>query len=109
MLAGGHGPAAKLAMELIVRTAEISGATKLIDIGWAHVSSAYFNGQVNVDFAEKLVSLNAQVTVPTTLTACSLDVRQADKTGGTPAVQAALRLIEHYRQMEDAEEEDVPF
>lgn len=99
MLAGGHGPAAKLAMQLIVRTAEIGAAEKLIDISWAHVTSAYYNGQVNVDFAEKLASLGAHVRVPTTLTTCSLDIRHADRKGGVPAVQCALRLIDLYRDM----------
>lgn len=99
MLAGEGGAAAKFAMELIVRTAEISGAEELVDIGWAHVTSAYYNGQVNLDFAEKLTSLEARVRVPTTLTACSLDLRQADQMGGAPAVQAALRLIDLYREM----------
>ena len=99
MLAGDRGPAAKLAMELIVRTAEISAAEKLIDISWAHVTSAYYNGQVNVDFAEKLVSLGARISVPTTLTACSLDIREADRNNGAPAAQAALRLIALYRDM----------
>lgn len=99
MLAGEHGPAAKLALELIVRTAEISGAEELIDINWAHVTSAYYNGQVNVDFAEKLASLDAHVKVTTTLTTCSLDLRQADQKGGSPAVQAALRLIDLYCAM----------
>jgi len=99
MLTGERGPGPRFAMELIVRTAEISNATRLIDISWAHVASAYYNGQVNVDFAERLVSSGTRVAVPTTLTSCSLDVRVARQYGGTPAVQTALRVIELYRQM----------
>jgi predicted aconitase len=99
MLAGDEGAAAKFAMSLIVRTAEISGAEELVDISWAHVASAYYQGQVNLDFAEKLAAMNAQVRVPTTLTACSLDIRQADAKGGAPAVQAALRIVDLYRDM----------
>jgi predicted aconitase len=86
-------------MELIVRTAEISNAARLIDISWAHVASAYYNGQVNVDFAERLASSGTRVGVPTTLTACSLDVRGAGQNSDTPAVQTALRVIDLYRQM----------
>jgi len=99
MLAGEQGPAAKFAMELVVRAAEIAGADKLIDIGWAHVTSAYYNGQVNLDFGEMLASLGARVRVPTTLTTCSLDIRRAGPDGGAEAVQAALRLIDLYRDM----------
>jgi len=99
MLAGERRAGPRLAMELIVRTAEISNATRLIDISWAHVASAYYNGQVNVDFAERLASSGTRVAVPTTLTSCSLDVRLAGRSGGAPAVETALRLIELYRQM----------
>ena len=99
MLTGERGPGPRLAMELIVRTAEISNATRLIDISWAHVASAYYNGQVNVAFAERLASFGTRVGVPTTLTSCSLDVRVAGQYGGTPAVQTALRGIELYREM----------
>ena len=99
MLSGRRGPGPRFAMELVVRAAEISQATRLIDISWAHVASAYYNGQVNVDFAERLASSGTRVAVPTTLTSCSLDVRLAEQHGGTPAVQTALRLIDLYREM----------
>jgi predicted aconitase len=99
MLAGERGAGPRFAMELIVRAAEVSDATRLIDISWAHVASAYYNGQVNVDFAERLASSGTRVAVPTTLTSCSLDVRLAGQYGGAPAVQIALRLIELYREM----------
>lgn len=67
MLRGERGPAAKFAMGLIARTAALSGAEDLVDISWAHVTSSYYNGQVNLDFAEKLHGMAAKVTVPTTL------------------------------------------
>ncbi len=99
MLTGERGPGPRFAMELIVRTAEISNATRLIDINWAHVASAYYNGQVNVDFAERLASSGTRVAVPTTLTSCSHDVRLAGQNGDTACVQTALRVIELYREM----------
>jgi predicted aconitase len=99
MLMGERGPGPRFAMELIVRTAEISNATRLIDINWAHVASAYYNGQVNVDFAERLASSGTRVAVPTTLTSCSHDVRLAGQNGDTASVQTALRVIELYREM----------
>ena len=97
MLTGERGPGPRFAMELIVRTAEIRNATRLIDINWAHVASAYYNGQVNVDFAERLASSGTRVAVPTTLTSCSHDVRLAGQNGDTACVQTALRVIELYR------------
>ena len=99
MLAGSRGAGTRLAMELIVRTAEISGAKRLIDISWAHVASAYYNGQVSVDFAERLASSGTRVRVPTTLTSCSLDVRLAEQHSGSSGVRAALCLIDLYREM----------
>lgn len=99
MLAGECGPATEFAMQLLVRTAEITGAKTLIDVSWAHVTSAYYNGQANLDLAERLASLGARVSVPTTLTACSMDLRQAGRERTAPSVRSALRLIELYREM----------
>ncbi len=97
-LTGGRGAGAQLAMRLIVRVAEATRAPRLIDITWAHVGSSYNNGQANIDFAEKLIELSTRVTVPTTLTSCSLNLqRLADS---EPADRkASLRLIELYEQM----------
>lgn len=97
-LEGDAGAGAQLAMQLIVRVAEATRAPRLIDITWAHVGSSYNNGQANIDFAERLAGLGTQVAVPTTLTACSLNLqRLADSDPDDRSV--SLRLIELYEQM----------
>ena len=74
LLSGNAGPAARFAMELIVKIARIFQAQRLIDISWAHVASCYYNGRPSLDFAELLARGGAKVRVPTTLTAGSIDL-----------------------------------
>jgi predicted aconitase len=92
MLSGAQGVGAQLAMQLLVEVGEALGAPRLIDISWAHVAGAFDNGQANHDFAERLAGGGATVAVPTTLTACSMDMRVATHA-------SALALIELYKSM----------
>jgi hypothetical protein len=73
-LEGGRGEAAALAMRLITRTAAWSGATRLVDITGAHIDSCLYHGQAGLDFAEKLLSGGATVSVPATLNVSSVDL-----------------------------------
>ena len=94
LLDGAHGDGAAFAMRYILRAAADFGAERLIDIGWAHVASAYDNSQVNHDFAARLAASGTRVAVPTTLTACSHDLR-----GKTGDAGRAVALVELYRGM----------
>lgn len=73
MLRGDHGLATKMAMSILVRMAEISGAKELLDITGAHIDSTVYIGDAGLEFAEKLASLGAKVSVPTTLNVSGLD------------------------------------
>ena len=73
MLRGDHGPATKMAMSILVRMAEISGVKELLDITGAHIDSTVYIGDGGLEFAEKLASLGAKVSVPTTLNVSGLD------------------------------------
>jgi predicted aconitase len=73
MLHGDYGPATKMAMSIIVRMAEVSGAKELLDITSAHIDSTVYIGDAGLEFAEKLASLSAKVSVPTTLNVSGLD------------------------------------
>jgi len=73
MLSGDHGPATKMAMSILVRMAEISGAKELLDITGAHIDSTVYIGDAGLEFAEKLAGLGAKVAVPTTLNVSGLD------------------------------------
>jgi len=73
MLGGDFGPAAKMAMTILVRMAEVSQARELLDITGAHIDSTVYIGEAGLEFAERLANLGAKVTVPTTLNVSGLD------------------------------------
>jgi predicted aconitase len=73
MLRGDHGPAAKMSMSIVARMAEVAGAQRLLDISGAHVDSTVYIGEAGLEFAERLASLGAKVSVPTTLNVSGLD------------------------------------
>jgi predicted aconitase len=94
LLDGARGEGARFAMQYIVSAARAFGAAGLIDICRAHVASAYDNSQVNHDFAARLAAAGTRVAVPTTLTACSQDLR-----GKTGDPGRAVALVELYKGM----------
>ena len=67
MLRGDHGPACKMAMSIVARMADVAGAGALLDITGAHIDSTVYIGDAGLEFAERLASLGAKVSVPTTL------------------------------------------
>src|SRR6266542_4770109 len=73
MLGGEYGPATKMAMSIVARLAEVAGAQALLDISGAHIDSTVYIGEVGLEFAERLASLGAQVSVPTSLNVSGLD------------------------------------
>jgi len=73
MLRGDLGAAAKMAMSIVVRMAEVAGAQELLDISAAHIDSTVYIGEAGLEFAERLASLGAKVAVPTTLNVSGLD------------------------------------
>src|SRR5437773_4667993 len=73
MLGGEHGPAAQLAMSILVRMAPIYGASSLIEITQAHIDSTLYLGDATLEFAERLAAIGARVAVPTTLNVSGVD------------------------------------
>jgi predicted aconitase len=73
MLDGAHGPAAQLAMSILVRMADVYGARELMDISQAHIDSTIYLGDATLEFAERLASLGARVVVPTSLNVSGVD------------------------------------
>jgi len=72
-LAGDLGPACQFAMSILVRMAEIYEAEELIDISRAHIDSSLYQGDATLEFAERLVSMDAKVSVPSTLNVSGVD------------------------------------
>ncbi len=99
-LRGDHGPAIKMAMSILVRMAEVSNASELLDITGAHIDSTVYIGDAGLEFAERLASLGAKVAVPTTLNVSGLDEHHWQE-WAVPAEWAkqAYRQMEAYRSM----------
>ncbi len=73
LLGGDRGPAAQLAMSIVMRMARVYGASELMDITAAHIDSTIYIGEAGLEFAERLADLGARVAVPTTLNVSGLD------------------------------------
>jgi predicted aconitase/predicted aconitase with swiveling domain len=100
VLAGEHGKASQVAMQILVRMARIQGANRLLDVSQAHIDGCVYNGPSSLRFARKLNEWGAQVRVPTTLNSISVDQRRWRQQGieesfGEPASQ----LGDAYMQM----------
>lgn len=100
LLAGIKGEAAQLAMELLCAMALAQGARELIDVSRAHIDGCIYASPANLTFAEKMASLGAQVAIPTTMNAISVD-RQNWRTQNVPADLGvpASRLADAYVDM----------
>jgi len=97
---GEHGPAAMLAMRMIVRLAEMMGAEALLDISGAHIDSCLYHGEVGLDFALRLAADGARVAVPTTLNVSSLDLLHPELYRGDDHTRdQALALMAAYEEM----------
>ena len=70
---GERGPAARMAMRILVRMVPIYGADRLLDITAAHIDSSLFQGDATLEYAERLAGLGAKVVVPTTLNVSGVD------------------------------------
>ena len=72
-LVGKYGNAAKTAMEIICFMAAANDTNTLIDIHKGHIDGCILAHSANLIFAEKLAALGAQVRIPTTINAISVD------------------------------------
>jgi predicted aconitase len=73
LLEGDLGPAARMAMSILVRMAEVVGAREMLDITRAHIDATIYVGDAGLEFAERLASLGGRVAVPSTLNVSGLD------------------------------------
>ena len=92
LLNGNHGKAVQLAMQIVVRMANLQGAKELVDVAQAHIDACVYNGPSSLLFAQQLQSLGGKVRIPTTLNSLSVDKRCWKKQGvsdefGTSASQ----------------------
>lgn len=97
MLDGEYGEAPALAMRIVTGLARVLDAQQLIPIGSAHVDGCLYHGQAGLDFAERLVALDGQVAIPTTLNVGSLDLIHPELVGGDSELRTnGRRLMDAY-------------
>src|SRR5262245_47486189 len=78
-------------MRILVETAGVMGAERLIDVASAHVDGCLYHGLAGLEFAERLVAGGARVSVPTTLNVSSLDLLHPERPPGDPDTAANAR------------------
>lgn len=99
-LNGQRGLGARMAMSILLRMAEASGAENFIEISAAHIDSALYMGEATLEFAERLAGLGAKVAVPSTLNVSGLDEQNWQQWPVSSAMaKKALRQMAAYRQM----------
>ncbi|MBB4596469.1 hypothetical protein FHR62_001081 [Xanthomonas arboricola] len=100
MLAGLNGKASQVAMQVVLRMAELQGATELVDVTQAHIDGCIYTGPASLRFAEQLVEWGGKVVVPTTLNSISVDQRRWRALGVDPAFgEPASALGDAYMAM----------
>ncbi|WP_416739016.1 aconitase X [Pseudomonas sp. NFX71] len=100
LLDGEHGKAAQVAMQIVLRMAELQGAHQLVDISQAHIDGCIYTGPASLRFAEQLVHWGAKVRVPTTLNSISVDQRRWRELGIDPLLgEPASALGDAYMAM----------
>ncbi|WP_454690434.1 aconitase X [Achromobacter aloeverae] len=100
LLDGRHGPAAALAMRILVRCAGVMGAGRLVDIESAHIDGCLYHGQTSLDFVERLVAGGGRIVVPTTLNVGSVDLIHPELFRGGEALRRdAERLMRAHLEL----------
>ncbi len=102
LLDGAEGEAMALAMRVVLRAAEISGATRLQEICFAHIDACFYNGQAHVDFARFMVDNGARLAVPAWTNASlvsQVDTEIRPQKDDPVVVSGARLLMDLYEQL----------
>ncbi|TDH38528.1 DUF521 domain-containing protein [Pseudohoeflea suaedae] len=100
MLDGAKGEAAAVAMRVICAMAAQQGAGSLVPVSQAHIDGCIYASPANLTFAERMLELGAEVTVPTTMNAISVDRENWRGQGMDPEFGVpAQRLADAYVEM----------
>jgi predicted aconitase len=93
MLDGNSGPGKARAMDWLCRYARMVDAVEMTPITSAHIDSCLYHGQVSLDFAKSFSSLNARVSVLTTLNVAALDSVNPEMHQDEPVLLEAQREL----------------
>lgn len=81
MLDGRQSKASRMAMRILVRMAEVSGAAEMMDVSQAHIDCCGLLSDAGLEFAETLAANGGKVSIPTTLNMGPLDLQNWEKFG----------------------------
>lgn len=99
-LDGDFGEAARVAMKIVVRAAELEGADELVDVARAHVDGVFYQGPASLAFATTLRDLGGTVRVPTTMNSICVDRRRWREQGVEASMgEPSEDLADAYEQM----------
>ena len=99
-LQGRDGKATALAMEILCAMAISQGAKRFISVSRGHIDGCIYAHQANLIFAEKMANMGAQVAIPTTINAISVDRENWTSHNLPPDFgDAASRLADAYVKM----------
>lgn len=100
ILAGAEGKCRQVALQIVLRMAELQGVTELIDVVQAHIDGCIYTGSASLRFAAQLRDWGGKVKVPTTLNSISVDRRRWRALGVPPAFgEPASALAQAYVDM----------
>jgi len=100
MLAGLKGPAAQMAMRILVRMAEAVDAPQMMDVSQAHIDGCGLLSESGLEFAETLAAKAGKVCIPTTLNMGPLDLQNWRQFGVNEDFAAkAIRQAKAYTGM----------
>jgi predicted aconitase len=100
LLNGQHGEAARMAMRILVRMAEVQGAAEMMDVSQAHIDGCGLLSETGLEFAETLAAKGGKVSILTTLNMGPLDLQNWRQFGVDEDFAAkAIRQAKAYTDM----------
>jgi len=100
LLDGQHGKAARMAMRILVRMADVQGAAEMMDVSQAHIDGCGLLSDTGLEFAETLAAKGGKVCIPTTLNMGPLDLQNWRQFGVNEDFAAkAIRQAKAYTDM----------
>ena len=100
LLSGQQGKAARMAMRILVRMAEVQDAAEMMNVSQAHIDGCGLLSKTGLEFAETLAANGGKVSIPTTLNMGPLDLQNWKRFGVNEDFAAkAIRQAKAYTDM----------
>ncbi len=102
LLAGAQGEAMQFAMHLVVKAAQLMGASRLIPAHYLHIDACHYYGTAHLDFAKKMLADGARFQIPALTNTVPVSLIQEEFRDGTAPpnmLREAKELAEIYLEM----------